>query len=189
MDNRIIIGVVVVVAAIAAVGFYMVSTADVILYADDMQITLPHNYTADSDFSAAAGDVNISFVAQKGTTGKDFYEKFFKTISTNGKEAGYENVTNKTIGDIKVYEFTAHPSQLKNVSSNKEATSEGEEWTVYPPEVSAPFDKGVDHFRTVQYIKRDNVYTLSIPTTNPSANLYTKEINTIVDSIAPAAKK
>jgi hypothetical protein len=191
MDNKVLIGIVVAIIAIAlVVGFFFLSNSEVVLVADDLQVTLPGNYTADSDFSASAGSVNISFVKQKSSSiDKGFYEKFFKTLMAHGKEAGYENITNRTVNDTTLYEFGAHPNNIQNMSSDREATAEGEAWTVYTRDLSAPFEDGVDHFRTVYYIKGDNVYTLYITTTNSTTNLYTPEINSIIDSVAPAEKK
>ena len=189
MDKKVIIGIIVAIVAIALVGFYIISTAEVTLIAEDAQITLPGNYTANGDFAASAGDVNISIVEQKGSTDKDFVAQFFKAISANGKDAGYENVTNKTINEYTVYEFAAHPDKLQNVSSDKEATADGGEmWTTYPPEFAAPFDGGVDHFRTVYYVNGDKTYTLQITAANATTNLYTPEIDAIINSIAPVKK-
>lgn len=190
MDKKVIIGVVIaIVAILLVVGFFVLGNSPVTLVADDMQVTLPGNYSASSDFAASAGDINISFMERKGSADKDFHEKFFKSIVANGKGSGYENITNKTLNDTKIYEFAAHPKNLKNVSSEREATSEGEAWTVYSPDFAAPEPNGVDHFRSVFYIKGDKVYCLYITAGNSSTNLYTPEIDGIINSIAPAAKK
>lgn len=185
---KIIIGVVIVIIAVAIIGFYL-STAEVTLAADDAQITLPSNYTVKDKIIASSGDTNISFVPQKGTSSdKDFENKFFGAIKSNGKAAGYKNVTNKTINGYTVHEFAANPNKLKNVSTDHKDTSEGVAWTTYPPETVAYFDDPVDHFRNVNYIKGDNVYTLKIYTSNPDTNLYTPEIEKIINSIAPVEK-
>ena len=61
-------------------------------------------------------------------------------------------------------------------------------WTTYPPEFAAPFDGGVDHFRTVYYVNGDKTYTLQITAANATTNLYTPEIDAIINSIAPVKK-
>ena len=78
---------------------------------------------------------------------------------------------------------------LKNVSSEKEAVAGGEAWTTYPPDFATPHEGDVNHFRSVYFVKDDKVYVLSFTTTNPSTSLYTHEIDGIINSLAPAAKK
>lgn len=187
MDKKVIIGIIVAIVVILLAGYFILNTGDKILVAENLQVTVPGNYTADSEFSANAGDINITFIEQKGLPNNDF-AKFFKAVSVNGKDAGYENVTNKTINGTAAYELAAHPDKLKNISTEREATAEGEAWTTYPPEFVAPYEK-VDHFRSVYYVKDDKVYVLSITAGNASTNLYTPEIDGIINSLAPAAKK
>jgi hypothetical protein len=188
MDKKVIIGIIAAIAVVAIAGYFLLSSGNVTLVAEDLQVTVPGNYTAVGEVSASAGDVNISFVPQKGSSNKEFVEKFFKAVMANGKEAGYENITNKSINGTDAYEFAAHPDKLKNVSSEREATAEGEAWTTYPPEFAAPFEGNVDHFRTVYFVKDDKVYVLSITAGNASTNLYTPEIEGIINSLAPVQK-
>jgi hypothetical protein len=185
--TKIIIGVVIAIIAIVLVGLFIIGSGEVTLQAEDLAIKLPNNYTVDNNAVASAGDVNISFAPQLGVD-KKFEEKFFGAIKDNGKAAGYENITNKTINGIPSFEFAAHPDKLQNVSSNREYTSEGETWTTYPPEAVSYFQNPVDHFRTVDFLKDDKVYTLQIFTNNPNTNLYTPEIEAIINSVAPVSK-
>lgn len=189
MDKKVIIGIIVAIVVILLAGYFILNTGDKILVAENLQVTVPGNYTADSEFSAHAGDLNVSFIEQKGSPNNDFVNKFFKAVKVNGKDAGYENVTNKTINGTNAYEIAAHPDKLKNVSTEREATAEGEAWTTYPPEYAAPFGGEVDHFRSVYYVKDDKVYVLTFTANNASTNLYTPEIDGIINSLAPAAKK
>lgn len=188
MDKKVIIGIIVAIVVVALAGYFLLTSGNTTLVAEDLQVIAPGNYSASSDFSAAAGDVNVSFVPQKGTSNKEFVNKFFKAVMANGKNAGYENITNKSINGTEAYEFAAHPGNLKNVSTEREATAEGEAWTTYPPEFAAPFEGNVDHFRSVYYVKDDKVYVLTFTTGNASTNLYTPEIDGIINSIAPVQK-
>ena len=43
--------------------------------------------------------------------------------------------------------------------------------------------------KKIYFVKDDKVYVLSFTTTNPSTNLYTHEIDGIINSLAPVAKK
>lgn len=190
-NTKIIIGVIVVVA-ILLVGFFILSNQEGHLIADDTQVTVPSNYSVQNDLAASAGDVNISFVAQKGSTSsKQFENEFFGALKANGKASGYKNVTNKTINGYTAHEFAGTLDKLKNVSTNEKSTSDGGiSWTTYPPEaVALTTDGKVDHFRAVNYLKGDDVYTLRIYTSNPDTNLFTPEIDKIIDSIAPVENK
>jgi hypothetical protein len=184
--TKIIIGVVAVVA-IVLVGYFILTSGDVTMVAEDAQITLPHNYSVDNNIVAKAGDVNVSFMPLKGTDLK-FEKEFFGAIEANGKDAGYENITNTTINGYTAFDFAAHPDKLKNVSTERKSTDEGEAWTTYPPEAVAYFDHPVDHFRTVNFVKDNKVYTLRVYTDNPDTSLYTSEIDGIIKSIAPVKK-
>ena len=189
MDKKVIIGIIIAIVVIILAGYFILNIGDKTLVAGDLQVTVPGNYTADTEFAAHAGDLNVSFIEQKGTTNKDFVDKFFKAVSVNGKNSGYENITNKTVNGTNAYEFAAHPNNLKNVSSEKEAVAGGEAWTTYPPDFATPHEGNVNHFRSVYFVKDDKVYVLSFTTTNPSTSLYTPEIDGIINSLAPAAKK
>lgn len=156
---------------------------------DGSQITLPGNYTLDDKkIVASCGDINITFTPQRSSDDK-FEEEFFAAIEDNGKDAGYENVTKNTTNGYTVHEFAAHPDKLKNMTVPTVVEGSDEAWIEYPPELSAPFDDPVDHFRSVTYIKDGKEHKLLIFTNNATTNLYTSEIDGIINSIAPMESK
>ena len=156
---------------------------------DGSQITVPSNYTLDDKkLVASCGDINITFTPQKSSDDK-FESEFFDAIKTNGKASGYENVTNKTVNGYTVHDFAAHTNKLKNVTVSTEVEGSDEAWIEFPPEIAAPFDDPVDHFRSVTFIKDGKEHKLVIFTNNATADLYTPEIEGIIDSIAPIESK
>lgn len=159
------------------------------LEGEGSQITVPGNYTLDDKkLVASCGDINITFTPQRSSDDK-FEEEFFEAIKTNGNESGYENVTNKTVNGYTVHEFAAHPDKLKNMTVSTVVEGSDEAWIEYPPDIAAPFDDPVDHFRSVTYVKDGKEHKLIILTNNATTNLYTSEIEGIINSIAPMESK
>lgn len=159
------------------------------LEGDGSQITVPSNYTLDDKkLVASCGDINITFTPQLSTDDK-FEDEFFGAIKTNGNESGYENVTNKTVNGYTVHEFAAHPDKLKNVTVSTEVEGSDEAWIEFPPEIAAPFNDPVDHFRSVTFIKDGKEHKLIILTNNATTSLYNSEIDGIINSIAPMESK
>lgn len=184
--GKIIIGVVIVIIVIIIAGVLFLANSDVILRSDSVQVTLPSNYTIDDKGVAVCEDTNILLTPVFGVTG-DSEKDIYKTIKANGKEAGYKNITNKTINGFDVFEFAANPDKLKNVSSDREYSSDGSySWETYAP--NYPYEGttslNVDHYRLVSFIKGDKVNYLTIFTDNPNTSLYTPEIENIINSIS-----
>lgn len=88
-----------------------------------------------------------------------------------------------------VHEFAGHPAKLKNMTVPITYAGSDAAWMEYPPELAAPFDHPVDHFRSVTYVKDGKEHKLLIYTNNKTADLYTSEIEGIIDSISPMENK
>ncbi|WP_407413745.1 hypothetical protein [Methanobrevibacter sp.] len=172
--------------SIASAGLFDFLSGEQYLQDDNSQVTIPSNYTVDDKkIVASCKGINISLVAQKSVDDK-FETEFFNAVNEGGKEAGYENVSNKTINGYTVHEFAASPSKLKNLTGT--SSREDVAWIEYPPQIAAPFDNPVDHFRSVTFIKDGKEHRLLISTNNTADNLYTPEIEGIINSIGPLKK-
>ena len=194
MNIKKILAIVIIVLAvfsclsIASAGFFDFLSGEKFLEGDNTQVKVPSNYTVDDKkMVASCNGINISFVAQKSTDNK-FESDFFAAIKENGKEAGYENVTNRTVNGYTIYDFAGHPSKLKNMTVPTVVPGSDAAWIEYPLFFFAPFDKPVDHFRSVTFIKDGKEHKLLISTNNATANLYTSEIEGIINSIGPMKK-
>ena len=181
--GKIIIGVIVVIIAIIAAGALILSNSDVTLMANDATITLPSKYTIDDKGVASSDNVSVLFTPVSG--GSAAQEKaFFQAIKDNGKDAGYKNISKTKINGYTVYDYSANPDKLKNVSSNKEYSGDTTSWMTYTPYLAydGVTTMDVDHFRMVSYMKDDNVYYLTFFTDNPDTSLYSSEIDQIINS-------
>lgn len=181
--GKIIIGVIVVIVAIIAAGFFILSNADTTLVANDATITLPSKYVPDDKGVASADNVSVLFTPVSG--GSAAQEKaFFQAIKDNGKEAGYKNISKTKVNGYTVYDYSANPDKLKNVSSNKEYSGDTTSWMTYTPYLAydGVTTMDVDHFRMVSYMKDDNIYYLTFFTDNPDTDLYSSEIDQIINS-------
>ncbi len=183
--GKILIGVVLAIIVLIIAGLFIVGNMDVTLGTDSAQVTLPSDYTIDDKGVAVFEDINVMMSPVVGVSA-DNEKNVYKTIKANGKDAGYENITNKTINGFEVFEFAAHPDKLKNVSSDRDYSSDGSyTWTTYSP--NFPYEGAtslnVDHYRVVSFIKGDKVNYLTIFTDNPNASLYTPEIENIINSV------
>lgn len=184
--GKTIIGVVLVIITLIFIGLLILGSADLTLQTSNAQVTVPNNYTLDNDGVASCGDINILFTPIMGVT-KDSEMKVYNALKSNGKDAGYENITNRTINGFDVFEFAAHPDDLKNFSSDEVYNADGSySWNTYSPNL--PYQGitslKVDHFRLVSFMKGDKVNYLTIFTDNPKASLYTPEIENVINSIA-----
>ena len=195
MENRtilIILGVIVAAAVIIGIllaGFISLGGADFIMEGTGSGVTIPGNYTMDDKSYTAYNEDNGVNITIMEDSAPDKVEKFYGAIRDNGKDSGYENVTNTTINGYAAYEFAAHPDQLKNVSTNRVSEGNYETWTEYGPEAAGTFDYPVDHFRSITYVKDGKSNTLLISTKNPNTNLYTPEFDAIINSIAAITDK
>jgi len=188
MNKKIIIGVIVVII-IAIIGvLFFLGSSNLIIPAGESQITLPSQYTIDDKGIAYNGDIGIYFTSVVGSSPKDQI-KFFNTIKSNGKDAGYKNVTTKKIKGYKTYQYSANPKELKEVSSDRQASGNYETWKEYKP--YTPFtditDMDVVSFRCIEYVNKDSkdICDLYIFTNNTDVDLYSPDMQKIVNSIAP----
>lgn len=176
------------VSAVSA-GLFDFLGGDQYLEGDGSHVKIPSNYTVDDKkVLATGGDINITLTPQR-TTDEKLQDEFFAAVKEFGKDAGYENVTNKTVNGYTVHEFAAHTDGLKNLTAATEVEGSDEAWITFPPEMAAPFDYPVDHFRSVSYMKDGKEHVLIISTNNASTNLYNAEIEGIIDSIEPIQSK
>ena len=172
--------------SIASAGLFDFLSGEQFLQDDDSQVKIPSNYTLDEKkLVASCKGINISLTSHKSSD-KNFETEFFNAVKEGGKDAGYENVSNKTINGYTVHDFAASPSKLKNLTGSSSKADIA--WVEYPPEIAAPFDNPVDHFRSVMFIKDGKEHRLLISTNNTADNLYTPEIEGIINSIGPLKK-
>jgi hypothetical protein len=174
--------------SVVSAGWFDFLGGEKVLEGDGSQVKLPSNYTLDEKkIVGTCGDINITFTPQSSSDGK-FEDEFFSAIKSNGKSAGYENVENKTVNGYTVHEFSAHPDKLKNLTASTTVEGSDEAWITYPTDIAAPFQGGVDHFRSVTFIKDGKEHKLLIYTNNSSVDLYTSDIEGIINSIGPIEK-
>ena len=188
MNKKILVGIIVVIIAIVGVFIYL-GSSDVILESTNAQVTLPSDYTINSDSNdiAVRDNVGVGFTA--GSIDKSDLDKLWKTLKSNGKSAGYEHVQISEINGFKVYEFGANPDKLKKVSSDKEYGSTTYTWMEYKPLIPA-FEEmttmDVVYFRDVLFFNKltGRVSELVIFTDDSNIDLYSAEFQNIVESIS-----
>jgi hypothetical protein len=174
--------------SVVSAGFLDFLGGEKVLEGEGSQVKLPSNYTLDDKkIVATCGDINVTFTPQLSSDIK-FENEFFSAISSDGKDAGYENITNKTVNGYTVHEFAAHHDKLKNLTAPTVVEGSDEAWITFTPDAAAPFQNPVDHFRSVTFIKDGKEHKLMISTNNPSVDLYTSEIEGIINSIGPMQK-
>ncbi|WP_405274084.1 hypothetical protein [Methanobrevibacter sp.] len=195
MDIKKIIALAIVILAVfsclsaVSAGLFDFLGGDKYLEGDGAQVKIPSTFSIDDKKIVATGkDINITFTAQKHSDEK-FEDEFFAAIKKYGKDVGYENVTNKTINGYTVHDFAAHSDKLKNLTAPTVVEGSDSATITYPPEIAAPFDDPVDHFRAVTFIKDGKENKLVIFTNNATASLYTPEIEGIIDSVGPMENK
>lgn len=188
MNKKILVGIIVVIIAIVGVFIYL-GSSDVILESTNAQVTLPSDYTINSDSNdiAVRDNVGVGFTA--GSIDKSDLDKLWKTLKSNGKSAGYEHVQISEINGFKVYEFGANPDKLKKVSSDKEYGSTTYTWMEYKP-LTPAFEEmttmDVVYFRDVLFFNKltGRVSELVIFTDDSNIDLYSAEFQNIVESIS-----
>lgn len=194
MDKKkIIIIAVVVIIAIVAVGWFLISNSDITLVGTEAQVTVPKNYTLDTNAAVAtAGDVKVTFIGSIDGSDKEV-EKFYGAVAKNGNASGYKNYKNGSIGDFKYYEFTANIKDLANISTEKTTAGDTEYWSEYTPDMAKlgiEKDNSVTKMRRITFIneKNNSVNDLIFFTNNTDADLNTAELNAIINSIKTIEK-
>lgn len=179
-----IILAVIILIIVALVGvFLFISNSDVTLEGTDSKVTVPKDFVLEENGALATKDnVSVMFVGIIGQTNES--TTFYNAIKTNGNASGYENISENTINGYKVYEYAAKPENLKTVKYGSST-----EWIEYPP-INLTDGNGkkidADHYRKVYYVSPNNssVNELTIIAKSPDVDLYSEEINKIVDSIS-----
>lgn len=195
MNIKKILAIAIVVLAVfscmsaVSAGWFDFLSGDQYLQGDGAQVKIPGTFKVDDKKIAATGeDINITITPQRSSDDK-FEEEFFAALKEYGNESGYENITNKTINGFTVHEFAANCADVKNLTAPTEVEGSDEAWITYPPEMGAIFDDPADHYRAVTFIKDGKENKLLIFTNNKTADLYSDEINSIIDSIEPVQSK
>ena len=99
-----------------------------------------------------------------------------------------KKVTTDKVNGFKLYEYMANPDKLKKVSTDKVSSGNYETWKEIDP--YTPFedvtDMDVVSFRYIAYVNKDtkDVSELYIFTNNTDADLYSKDIANIINSIS-----
>ena len=181
---KIIIGVVVVILAILIAGFLLLSNADTTIIGNDAQITMPSNYTLDEMGVATAGNTSVMFTPVIDGD-KSSESEWYNALKSNGKDAGYENVTSSKVNGYTVYEYAGHPDKLKNVSTDHVTTGSTTTWKTFEPYFPFGSTADVDHYRMLSFTKGDKVNYLTFFTADPDTSLYTSEIDEIINSVGP----
>lgn len=186
MDKKIIIGVVIVIVVAILGAYFWFSTPDHGLVGGDCSVILPSDYTVEDNGFSHKGDIGIYFVPINGTDGKK-QKEYFDAYKTYGKDCGYQNVSSSKINGFKVYEYSANPDELKNITTDTEI--EGNYEVSHVISTYTPYkdvtDMDVVKFRYVSYVdKNDKLYELYILTNNTDADLHSGEISKIINSIS-----
>lgn len=189
MNKKILIGVIVVVIVAILGVLYMVGSSDLTLVAGDDVVTLPSEYMLDDKGIAYKDDVGVLFApVMSGNASAE--KELFDALKSNGKDAGYKKIKTDEINGFKVYEFSAAPDKLKTVSSDRVSSGDYEYWHDYAP--YKPYEgmtnMDVAKYRYVGYVKDNKISELIIFTNNTNVDLYSDEINGIVNSISIAEK-
>lgn len=149
---------------------------------DNMEITLPSTYEVDEKKGIATdGDVEIRFSGMLNSLPS--FGDYYKAVQSSNN-SGYTNVSVDNINEFKVYQFAVITDKVEVLTYN---TSHG--LKEYAP-VNLTYDNGEniksDHYRRVFYRQGNSsvIYGLTIITDNPKTDLYTTEINNIVNSIS-----
>lgn len=182
--NKAILIAVAAIIIVAVVGtFLYISNSDLTLEGTDSKITVPNTFQFEENTPIATKDnVSVMFIGVLGQTNDT--TEFYKAVKANGNASGYENITENTINGYKVYEYAAKPENLKTVKYGSST-----EWIEYPP-INLTDGNGkkidADHYRKVYYVSPNNssVNELTIIAKSPDVDLYSEEINRIVDSIS-----
>jgi hypothetical protein len=189
MDKKILIGIIAVVVVAILGGLFLIGSSDVTLFAGDNTITLPSDYIIDDKGVAYNGDVGVMFLPVMGGNASA-QKELFDTLKSKGSDAGYKNVTTDKVNGFKLYQFVANPDKLQKVSSDRVSSGNYETWKEYEPYI--PYkdftDMKVVKYRYVGYVKGDSIDELYIFTNNTDVDLYSSDINNIVNSIAVAEK-
>ena len=121
------------------------------------------------------------------------YDELFKTLKSKGSDAGYKNVTVEKLNGYQTYQYGANPDKLKTVSSDKVRSGNYETWKDYTP--YTPFkdvsDMDVVAYRYVAFVNKDSgtIDELYIFTNNTNVDLYSKDIDAIINSVAVAQEE
>lgn len=185
--GKIIIAVVAVILVILVGGYLYLTSMPITLQGFEAEVKVPSNYSLDDKGVATAGNTSVIFTGVTSSD-KSLEDNIFKAIQQNGKEAGYKNVSKSNVNGFKVYEYAAFPDKLKNVSTNEVETSEGTSWMTFEPYKPFGNTTAIHHYRMLTYQKDGNINYLTFYTNDPNTSLYTSEIDTIINSIAPIQK-
>ena len=191
MDRKILIAIIVVLVVAVFGIVYFLGSSDVTLVAGDDTVTLPSDYVIDDQGVAYSGDIGILFMPVMGgnTSDQDF---LFDVLKSKGKDAGYKNVTTDKTNGFKVYQYVANPDKLEKISTDKVQSGNYETWKEISP--YTPFKDAtsmdVVKFRYVGYLNKDtdSISELYIFTNNTDVDLYSSDIEAIVNSISVVEK-
>lgn len=171
--------VIIILLIIGAVIAFSGSFSSTTVSYECFNVTVPAGYSFDDNGTANSGDVHIIFVTQPKEANND-YPEYFKVLEKDGEASGYHNVSCRNVDGLTIYEYTANPKDLKNVSVSSDTKV-----VTYKPII--PFDNipNVDHFRVLIIVDdaTGKEYQLIFYTTVPDVNLHTPEINNITSSI------
>ncbi len=149
---------------------------------DNMEITLPSTYEVDEKKGIATdGDVEIRFSGMLNSFPS--FGDYFKAVQSSNN-SGYTNLSVDNINEFKVYQFAVITDKVEVLTYN---SSHGLKEYAH---VNLTYDNGEniksDHYRRVFYRQGNSsvIYGLTIITDNPKTDLYTTEINNIVNSIS-----
>ena len=192
MNKKVIIGVVIVIIVAILAAIFLLNPSEVTLVAGDTSVTLPSDYELDQDTGIATkGDIGVLYMPVASSDVKA-QKALFDTLKSNGKDAGYKKVKTDTINGFKVYQYSANPDKLKKVSSDKVREGNYETWKEYEP--YTPFKDmtkmDVKQFRYTAYVNETSktISELYIFTNNTDVDLYSSDIESIINSIAVVEK-
>ena len=185
MDKKLKIAIAVIAVIIIAIiaALFLIGNSEKTLQGTGAKVTLPSDYEIDYTKGIATKDDKI--ILFNGIIGNtSLTTDFYKAISENGKEAGYEDISEDTINNFKVYKYSTKPSNLKTVSYGSLM-----QWVEYPP-VELVDSTGqkieADHYKKIYYISPNNstANELTIIAKKPDTDLNTDEITKIINSIS-----
>lgn len=171
-NGKIVVAVISICLVIIVAGLLIYDSFGITVEGEGAAVKVPNSFGFDEEGFLTNDEYTVFLCPVIDAAPKD-EAKFFKVIKSNGKSSGYENVTSKTINGYKVYDYAASPHKLKNVTSGG---------VTYEPYLPFGIDD-CDHFRIVTYVKGETVNYLIIFTDYPDVDLYTPEVEKIIDSV------
>lgn len=189
MDKKFkIIIAVIAVIIIAIIGaIFILGNSAQTLEGSGATLTIPKDYEINFEKGYATKD-DVTIMFSGIMSDPKFTTDLYKALEANGKNSGYENITEDNINGFKAYEYAAKTDNRVMVKYGSST-----EWTEYTPlNFTDASGQNIpsDHYRVIDYISPNNstMNELVIFGKNPDTDLYSNEITEMINSISVKQK-